>query len=592
MIKTVRRATRMVQMPPVRGVQMTVRSYKKGPPKRQFVAAAAQAQTRVTFQEYWQSDHSAPTIENMMLDSDAGFMDQLDRPEILAELPSLSDKTVLELGAGIGRFSTPLSLKAKSVTAVDFVEASCEENRRINADRDNLEVLCGDVAQLDFPAGSFDLVFSNWLLMYLTDDELERLTQKALKWLKPGGHFFFRESCFHSSGDAKRRFNPTQYRSPEDYSAAFTKAAVEDGSRFQLQASNCVDVYAKVKGNVHQMWFRYEKIAGKVFSRQVKALKTGQYTQFKALRYESIYGENYIEPGGDEISQKLLDICGDNLSPGSRLLDVGAGLGGTILYMANKCPGVYFHGLSSGGEVGAIAIGRHVQRPPEIRDRVSFEVVSEMGVPASELKYPPNLFDVVLFHNNLMHVSIADKAVLLQKASRLLRPGGKCLVIDYCRGKPMQDSTEELKSYVDKRGYTLLTPEEELQQLELYFQVDMHDLTSDFSRFLDIEMERIEKYYGEPGADEKYPNSVAMETLKSNIEQEVMKSLTDGPKKLAEDTAAAAMEQINFHLKRTVKESQRKTDHYAWCKKYWTLKQRLVASGELKYLLYVATKKN
>jgi SAM-dependent methyltransferase len=238
--------------------------------------------------------------------------------------------------------------------------------------------------------------------------------------------------------------------------------------------------------------------------------------------------------------------------------------------MANKCPGVYFHGLSSGGEVGVAAIGRHVQRPADIRERVSFEVVKEMGVPASELKYPPNLFDVVLFHNYLMHVDDADKGVLLQKASKLLRPGGKCLVINYCRGKPIEDSTKEFGTYLDNRGYTLLSPEEERQQLELYFQVDMFDLTSDFFRFLDTEMDRIEEQYGEPLAAGPSFTSFDMGALKSSTEQELVKSLTEV---------------------RTLKESQRKADHYAWCKKYWTLKQRSVIQGELKYMLYVATKK-
>ena len=47
---------------------------------------------------------------------------------------------------------------------------------------------------------SYDLVFSNWLLMYLEDAELRNLFAKLLCWLRPNGYFFFRESCYHSSG--------------------------------------------------------------------------------------------------------------------------------------------------------------------------------------------------------------------------------------------------------------------------------------------------------------------------------------------------------------------------------------------------------
>jgi phosphoethanolamine N-methyltransferase len=47
--------------------------------------------------------------------------------------------------------------------------------------------------------------------------QVEDLSQKAISWLKPGGYIFFRESCFHQSGDQKRKNNPTHYRQPSFY---------------------------------------------------------------------------------------------------------------------------------------------------------------------------------------------------------------------------------------------------------------------------------------------------------------------------------------------------------------------------------------
>lgn len=58
--------------------------------------------------------------------------------------------------------------------------------------------------RLDFPAGSFDLVFSNWLFMYLGDKETQDVFERCMKWLVPGGHFFVRESCYHQSGNRIR----------------------------------------------------------------------------------------------------------------------------------------------------------------------------------------------------------------------------------------------------------------------------------------------------------------------------------------------------------------------------------------------------
>jgi len=56
---------------------------------------------------------------------------------------------------------------------------------------------------------SYDLIFSNGLLMYMTDNEVHSLFTKALSWLRPGGFMFFRETCFSAHGTV---FNCTCYR--------------------------------------------------------------------------------------------------------------------------------------------------------------------------------------------------------------------------------------------------------------------------------------------------------------------------------------------------------------------------------------------
>jgi phosphoethanolamine N-methyltransferase len=148
-----------------------------------------------------------------------------------------------------------------------------EENRKANEHLGNVQFVCSDAMSLDFPAGSFDIVFSNWLLMYLNDEEVcapniwpehagalavtkscrligrclslhyyaprmhdggraeqrcasryrqvATLAARIMDWLAPGGHVFFRESCFHQSGNKPRDSNPSHYRNPEQYEAIF-----------------------------------------------------------------------------------------------------------------------------------------------------------------------------------------------------------------------------------------------------------------------------------------------------------------------------------------------------------------------------------
>ena len=48
------------------------------------------------------------------------------------------------------------------------------QNESINGHYKNVKFMCADVAspELNFSAESVDLIFSNWLLMYLSDKEV------------------------------------------------------------------------------------------------------------------------------------------------------------------------------------------------------------------------------------------------------------------------------------------------------------------------------------------------------------------------------------------------------------------------------------
>ena len=54
---------------------------------------------------------------------------QKQKRQVLATLGCIKGKRVLELGAGIGRFTGEIAKTAASVRACDFMEISIEENR-------------------------------------------------------------------------------------------------------------------------------------------------------------------------------------------------------------------------------------------------------------------------------------------------------------------------------------------------------------------------------------------------------------------------------------------------------------------------------
>lgn len=227
-------------------------------------STAAQSERKVQLQ-YWKEHSSEPTMEAMMLDSKASEIDQMERPEVLSTLGCLKGKRVLELGAGIGRFTGEIAKSAASVLACDFMDVSIEENRRRNGHLANCDFRVADVTQLSFEPGSFDVVFSNWLLMYLSDEEVAALVHNALEWLSEDGVLFFRESCFRRSGDKARGTNPTHYRNPRQYFAIVDQAKLPlpDGGliHFELDLCKCVDTYVAMKHNQNQICWRWRKVS-------------------------------------------------------------------------------------------------------------------------------------------------------------------------------------------------------------------------------------------------------------------------------------------------------------------------------------------
>jgi len=121
----------------------------------------------------------------MFLNFRAEKLDPLERAEIKKILPPLDEKTVLDLGAGIGRFTKLFAPSAKKVVAVDLCSHFIEEGKKSTSSFTNIEWISRDVMEVDFAPQSFDLIFISWVLMYLEIDEVKKLIIKLQKWLKP-----------------------------------------------------------------------------------------------------------------------------------------------------------------------------------------------------------------------------------------------------------------------------------------------------------------------------------------------------------------------------------------------------------------------
>ncbi len=71
-------------------------------------------------------------------------------------------------------------------------------------------------------------------------------------------------------------------------------------------------------------------------------LDTTQYQAEAIAKYEAVYGQHFISPGGAVSARACIARLG--LKPGMRVLDVGCGLGGSAFLMAREY-GVSVHGI-------------------------------------------------------------------------------------------------------------------------------------------------------------------------------------------------------------------------------------------------------
>nr|XP_039257954.1 phosphoethanolamine N-methyltransferase-like [Styela clava] len=161
------------------------------------------SQCRHKMNTYWEKHSQNGDVTEMLLDSKGAEISDIEIKEIMNYLPDYKEKDVLELGAGIGRYTTKLAEKAKSVIAVDFMKNFIDKNKETNGHNKNIQFVCKNVLELELETNSLDLIFSNWLLMYLDDHEVSILFHNMLKWLKPTGRLFYRESCYKQSDVAE-----------------------------------------------------------------------------------------------------------------------------------------------------------------------------------------------------------------------------------------------------------------------------------------------------------------------------------------------------------------------------------------------------
>jgi phosphoethanolamine N-methyltransferase len=174
-------------------------------------------------------------------------------------------------------------------------------------------------------------------------------------------------------------------------------------------------------------------------------LDSSQYLSSAILQYESVYGDDFVSPGGREMAVELIRRMA--LTPGSQVLDVGCGLGGSAFVMAAEF----------GLRVDGIDLSKNMLRLANAKlaaNGLSDSVNLQWG-DCLELERE-NVYDAVYSRDVFLHIQ--DKSRLFTTLENALQPGGKLLFTDYCCGpKPWDD---DFGDYVKDRNYSLHTVDE------------------------------------------------------------------------------------------------------------------------------------
>jgi len=211
-------------------------------------------------------------------------------------------------------------------------------------------------------------------------------------------------------------------------------------------------------------------------------LDESQYKMSGILRYEWIFGDTFISTGGLQTTEEFCKLL--SLSPGTRVLDVGCGIGGSAFYMAEKF-GATVVAIDLSTNMLAIARDRLNSRSTDTQDKVTFEFGD-----ITEQTYAPGSFDIIYSRDTILH--IANKQKLFNLFHSWLAPGGQVLITDYCQGDKVLSPA--FLSYVKQREYNLTTVKKYGYLLEKagFTDVQATDVTNKFIQILRTEVERFQ----------------------------------------------------------------------------------------------------
>lgn len=146
---------------------------------------------------------------------------------------------------------------------------------------------------------------------------------------------------------------------------------------------------------------------------------------------EALYSDNYLSIGGSESSSTLATLAG--IDANSRILDVGSGLGGPALHLAQT-----FGCQVTGLDIVELNIARATERAASrgLTHLADFKLGNALQMPFADAS-----FNIVWGQDAWCHVP--DKAQLISECARVLEPKGTIAFTDWVQTAAMEKQYEE-----------------------------------------------------------------------------------------------------------------------------------------------------
>jgi tocopherol O-methyltransferase len=166
--------------------------------------------------------------------------------------------------------------------------------------------------------------------------------------------------------------------------------------------------------------------------------------------WEQIWGEHmhhgYYGADGREKKERRqaqIDLIEElltwaNVTQASNILDVGCGIGGSSLYLAEK-----FGATATGITLSPVQANRAIERAQAAGIAAQFQVADALNTP-----FPDNSFDLVWSLESGEHMP--DKTKFLQECYRVLKPGGTFIMATWChRATDQLPLTSDEKTHLE-----------------------------------------------------------------------------------------------------------------------------------------------